>query len=175
MKLCYKCKIEKNHDCFAKGQPQCKERDKKYRQKNKACLNEYQKTYRKNKYNSNIDFRIKVIASASISQSLRTKNLSKNNSSVLKYLPFSIQDLREHLEKHFEPWMNWQNYGIYRANAWNDDDTSTWTWHIDHVIPQSLLSYTSMEDDNFKKCWALANLRPLAAKRNVLEGNKRTL
>jgi hypothetical protein len=27
-----------------------------------------------------------------------------------------------------------------------------------------------MEDDNFKKCWALNNLRPLSAKQNILDG-----
>lgn len=78
-----------------------------------------------------------------------------------------------HLEKQFELWMNWENYGIYRASVWNDENTDTWTWHIDHIIPQSLLPYTSMKDDNFKKCWALDNLRPLSAKRNILDGNKR--
>ena len=27
-----------------------------------------------------------------------------------------------------------------------------------------------MEDDNFKKCWALENLRPLSAKQNIVDG-----
>lgn len=31
-----------------------------------------------------------------------------------------------------------------------------------------------MEDENFKKCWALSNLRPLSAKQNVLDGNRPT-
>ena len=56
--------------------------------------------------------------------------------------------------------MSWKNYGVY--------------WHIDHIIPQSDLPYTSMEDDNFKLCWALDNLRPLEAKQNLLDGAKRT-
>jgi len=30
-----------------------------------------------------------------------------------------------------------------------------------------------MEDENFKKCWALENLRPLSAKQNIIEGNRR--
>ena len=29
-----------------------------------------------------------------------------------------------------------------------------------------------MEDENFKKCWALSNLRPLNSKQNLLEGNR---
>jgi len=32
-----------------------------------------------------------------------------------------------------------------------------------------------MEDENFKKCWSLDNLRPLSAKINILDGNKREL
>jgi hypothetical protein len=69
--------------------------------------------------------------------------------------------------------MNWNNYGIYYTNLWNDNDPSTWVWNIDHIIPQSKLPYTSMEDDNFKKCWALDNLRPYSAKQNIIDGNKR--
>ena len=34
----------------------------------------------------------------------------------------------------------------------------------------SELPYTSMTDDNFKKCWSLNNLRPYSAKQNILDG-----
>jgi len=30
-----------------------------------------------------------------------------------------------------------------------------------------------MEDENFKKCWALENLCPLSAKQNLLDGQKK--
>ena len=95
------------------------------------------------------------------------------NKSIINFLPYTIQQLKDHLEKQFEPWMNWNNYGIYYTNLWNDNDPSTWVWSIDHIIPQSKLPYTSMEDDNFKKCWALDNLRPYSAKQNIIDGNKR--
>lgn len=57
-----------------------------------------------------------------------------------------------------------------KANTWKDDDITTWTWQIDHIVPQSDLPYTSMEDDNFKKTWTLDNLRPFPAKQNWLDG-----
>ena len=69
--------------------------------------------------------------------------------------------------------MNWQNKGSYRVKTWDDNDQTTWKWQIDHIIPQSDLPYTSMEDDNFKKCWALENLRPLSAKQNIFDGTNR--
>lgn len=61
-------------------------------------------------------------------------------------------------EKQFDSNMNWSNYGKY--------------WHIDHIYPQSLLPYTSMTDENFKKCWALDNLQPLEKIANIKKGNK---
>jgi len=95
------------------------------------------------------------------------------NGSVLKFLPYTIQELKNHLESQFEPWMNWKNWGKYNVNSWIDEDQSTWKWQIDHIIPQSKLPYTSMEDENFKKCWALDNIRPYSAKQNILDGDRK--
>ena len=60
--------------------------------------------------------------------------------------------------------MSWNNYGKYSSN--NE------TWNIDHIIPQSLLPYSSMEEENFKKCWDLSNLRPLKSIENIRKSNK---
>jgi 5-methylcytosine-specific restriction endonuclease McrA len=68
--------------------------------------------------------------------------------------------------------MNWNNHVKYYLNKWNDNDPSTWTWQIDHIIPQSKLLYTNMEDENFNKCWDLNNLRPISSKENLKKGNK---
>ena len=100
-------------------------------------------------------------------------SFNKNGQSSSKYLPYTIQELKQHLEKQFEPWMNWDNQGKYDPKTWNDGDPTTWTWQIDHIIPQSKLSYTSIDQDNFQKAWALNNLRPLSAKQNILDGNRR--
>ena len=180
-----------------------KEYDKLYYQLNKLEIIDYQKTYylcnagKIKTYNKiyrkdNIDrFRLKnnkrAVAyrlskpevslrkdiSTLISRQLKLNNSSKNKKSSMMYLLYTIQELRKHLESQFEPWMNWTNYGKYSAKTWTDDDQSTWTWNIDHIIPQSSLPYSSMEDENFKKCWALNNLRPYSAKQNIIEGNKR--
>ena len=34
-------------------------------------------------------------------------------------------------------------------------------WEIDHIIPLNLFNYESEQDEQFKICWSLANLRPL--------------
>ena len=99
---------------------------------------------------------------------LKKVGKSKNGQSIFGFLNYSPEDLKKHLESKFEYWMNWNNYGRYLLNKWNDDDSATWTWQIDHIIPQSKLPFDSMNHPNFKKCWSLENLRPLSAKENVL-------
>ena len=95
---------------------------------------------------------------------------SKNGDSFLKYVPYTVKQLKEHLESQFEPWMNWSNNKPYNPKIWNDNDPSTWAWNIDHIIPVSDLPYDSMSHPNFQKCWSLENLRPYSAKQNILDG-----
>ncbi|MGI0058151.1 MAG: hypothetical protein ACREBJ_00145 [Nitrosotalea sp.] len=93
---------------------------------------------------------------------------------MLDYLPYSFDELKGHLERQFEPWMNWNNRGKYDVKTWNDNDSSTWVWQLDHIIPHSTFPYTSMQEQTFKNCWALTNLRPLSAKQNQLDGATKT-
>ena len=59
--------------------------------------------------------------------------------------------------------MNWNNHGVANMNRR--------TWNIDHIIPQSSLPYNSMEEENFQKCWALENLRPMESFANLRKSN----
>ena len=72
---------------------------------------------------------------------------------------YTVEDLMSHIEKQFEPWMSWANYGKY-------------TWHIDHIIPVYAFNYESTDDIDFKRCWALSNLRPLKSTENHRKKNK---
>lgn len=118
-------------------------------------------------------FKLRHRVSCVIWQYLNKTGGSKYGHSCLQYIPYTIPQLKEHLESLFEPWMNWGNYGPYKKYLWDDNDPATWKWQIDHIIPHSTLPYNSMEDDNFKKCWSLDNLRPYSAKQNLLDGLSR--
>lgn len=87
--------------------------------------------------------------------------------SCFKKLPYSIKDLKEHLESQFEPWMTWENWGTAKDYSKNNR-----TWNIDHIVPQSKLKFNSLDDENFLKCWSLRNLRPLDAIENIRKSNK---
>jgi len=148
------------------------EYDRQYRKDHQVMIMDRNLEYQKQKRQNDPSFRLRTNVSAQIFTALRKNGSSKNGNSILKYLPYTIQELKQHLEQQFESWMTWHNQGIYRSDIYKSDDNSTWTWHLDHIIPQSKLPYTSMLDDNFKKCWALDNLRPLKSIDNIRKGNK---
>lgn len=65
---------------------------------------------------------------------------------------YDANELKLHLEKQFTPEMTWENHGTY--------------WEIDHKHPISRFNFKSPDDEDFKKCWALTNLQPLARSEN---------
>lgn len=104
-----------------------------------------------------INYKMRKHVSKMVRLYLKKQNKIKK-SSVWKALDYTPQQLKEHLEKQFDSNMSWDNYGTY--------------WHIEHIIPQSKLIYENYNDENFKKCWTLENLRPLEAIENIKKGNK---
>lgn len=83
--------------------------------------------------------------------------INNKNNSVFKLLGYSLEELMNHLEAQFEDGMTWDNHG---------------KWHIDHIKPICSFKFESYEDEEFKECWALSNLRPLWAKDNLKKSIK---
>ena len=100
----------------------------------------------------NLDRRV----SASIAQALRKRGLIKTLEKV-KLTGWTIDELLAHLTPLFDPGMSFENYG---------------DWEIDHIIPLSLVEYTSEDDPRFKAVWALSNLAPLWASDNSSKHNR---
>lgn len=153
---------------------QKKSYDQEYYATNKAQIISKHNVRDKIKRKENPNFRLRGIISIAIGDALKKNGKSKNGDSSLKYLPYTIQELREYLEAQFEPWMTWDNWGVYNSKTWDDNDLTTWKWQLDHIIPHSTFQYVSMEDQAFRDCWALSNLRPLSAKQNLLDGVNRS-
>ena len=83
---------------------------------------------------------------------------NKNNRHWEELVGFTADQLKKHLEKHFNPGMTWENYGTY--------------WHIDHKIPIAVFNFIKPGDLDFRRCWALGNLQPLEAIDNIKKGAK---
>ena len=152
---------------------------KAYYQNNKEYYSNYQKEYEKshprrlrNRTSKSPIQKIRSAISRSISKKITALGGVKNDS-IIKYLEFTFDQLKSNFEAKFEPWMNWNNYGIYDPKTWLDDDISTWRWQVDHIVPHADFNYNSMSDKSFKSCWALDNLRPYSAKQNILDGISR--
>lgn len=141
---------------------------KTYNENNKKSLSLYRNEYWKNRRKTDINYRLERNISNAIYKILKN---NKANLSVKNYLPYTAEELKKHLESQFKSWMTWDNWGVYNLKTWDDNDSSTWTWQIDHIIPKISFTYNSMEDDNFKKCWGLNNLQPLSSKENIIKGD----
>jgi hypothetical protein len=148
--------------------------NKQYKTDNREAVNIQKAKHEREKRAENPSLKLRQYISNQIGAALKSNGGSKEGQSAMKYLPYTIQELREHLESQFEDWMNWDNYGEYRAKEWDDNDNSTWIWNVDHIIPKSILPHKTMKSKNFKRCWALSNLRPYSAKQNILDGVNRT-
>ncbi len=83
---------------------------------------------------------------------------SKARRSWESLVGYTVEQLKEHLEKKFTPEMTWENYGAY--------------WEIDHHIPISAFNFQSNQDVDFQKCWKLKNLRPLGKDANRSKGSR---
>ena len=134
-----------------------KEKIKAYQKANKEKIRERQRANRKMRRATDPHYRVMRNVSTLVSRALKKQGTTKGGS-TFSALPYTPLDLVEHLEKQFDETMNWDNYGSY--------------WDVDHIHPQSLLPYDSLEHPNFQKCWALENLQPLEKNANIRKSNK---
>lgn len=84
-------------------------------------------------------------------------DMKKNNKNFYDFLDYSMQDLKEHLEKYFSEGMTWEKFHSGEI-------------HIDHIIPKSRFNLQDRKD--IKACWSLNNLQPLWATDNIRKSNK---
>tara|TARA_Y100001938_G_scaffold147001_1_gene227201 strand:+ start:688 stop:1353 length:666 start_codon:yes stop_codon:yes gene_type:complete len=80
-------------------------------------------------------------------------------------LGYDKEDLAKHLESQFEDWMNWENNGRAPKGC-----ERKMTWQLDHIIPRGCFPYENLNEENFKECWALKNLRPIDSVDNLFLG-----
>lgn len=80
-------------------------------------------------------------------------------SPLCETLGYTIDELKSHLEKTMPPGRTWA-------------DVLSGELHIDHRIPLSAFNFTNADDYDFKRAWALSNLRLLEALPNLIKGNR---
>lgn len=131
---------------------------KNYYKNNKQKIRETKKKYRNNKIKTDPKFRLRCYISTNIYQCLVYKGKGRKPKGWEASVGYKLEDLIIHLEKQFDKNMNWDNYGSY--------------WSIDHIIPISKFNFSSTDHIDFKRGWALSNLRPLEKLANQQKNNK---
>lgn len=164
-----KDKVRANQRLYVKtekGREVVKKSGKKYREKNKEKYRLWQKEWRKSEKGKSLLAQRRSCPKNKLYRSVlgsiygKLKRVgARKRKSLTDSLPYSLTDLKIHLESKFLPGMTWDNYGIEG-------------WHIDHIVPHSNFEYDSLDHSDFLACWALENLQPMWAKDNISKGNK---
>lgn len=128
---------------------------KKYYSSNKDKVLKWNRERYRNHLKENPKHRLSRNISRAIRRSLKS---GKNGKHWECYVDFTRKDLMKHIEKQFTPEMNWDNQGSF--------------WHIDHIVPVSAFNYDNYNQLDFKRCWALENLRPLEKTENIRKKDK---
>lgn len=157
--------ILKSSNYYKNNREEIKIKSNLYYENNKESKLEYQKEYQKN----NKDKRNTYLSERRLNDPLfrlitNVRNLIYNsfyyngyskNSKTEELLGCSFEELKEYLESKFEPWMNWDNRGLYSGEF-------NYGWDIDHVIPLSSVN----KEDEIIKLNHYTNLQPLCSKIN---------
>jgi hypothetical protein len=84
---------------------------------------------------------------------------TKKGRSWQKLVGYSLDELRQHIERQFTRGMTWENRG---------------RWEIDHVQPLKNFRCEDPDHPDFRAAWALSNLRPLWKPENATKQGRRT-
>jgi hypothetical protein len=123
---------------------------KRWYEQNKRKMQEYINQYMKEKYATDIHYKVKSICSA------RIRSLVKKTCSTYEILGCTREFFMAWIEFQFDEHMNWNNAGSY--------------WHFDHVQPCA--SFDLCEEKELLKCFNWTNIRPLEAKENLSKHDK---
>jgi hypothetical protein len=141
---------EKVRENRRKSYQNCKAKEG-YREK----TNERQKKYRWERQQVDPLYKLTCRIRTLLSHSITKKGYLKT-SKTKDILGIDYEGFKIHLEKQFEPWMNWDNYGKYKIGVYN------YGWDIDHIIPASI----AKNEEELINLNHYTNLKPLCSKIN---------
>jgi len=173
-KICSTCSIEKttvdnfkskySHNCYECAEISNKTFKnnnliyrRKYYQENKDVINKKNYIRKKNKKETDLNFKLRENISNLIKEQIKRGTGKSKNSKTKFILGCDIEFFKKHIESQFLYWMSWENYGNCVTNEYNC------TWHLDHIIP---LSWAKNDTEVYLlNHWS--NFQPLCSKINT--------
>lgn len=131
--------------------------DRKASERNKANrnrINELNRLRSKDKRDKDPLYRLSNNIRTTIWSSIKKLGYKKE-SNTYNILGCSYDDFIIHIEKQFDSWMNWDNYGKYNGDF-------NYGWDIDHIIPIS----SAKSEEDIININHYTNLQPLCSKIN---------
>lgn len=125
---------------------------KQWQNNNPIYMNQYFKNRRKIDLRFNLNSKMRT----AIGRSLKGNKAGQHWETLVGY---TLKVLIKHLNGTMPSGYCWKDYMIGKL-------------HIDHIIPISAFNYTKPEHVDFKRCWALSNLKLLPAKENIAKKDK---
>ena len=130
---------------------------KEYRLKNKERIKEWflknkqhTRDYERNKYKTDINYKLRMLCRSRIRAALKGNFKS---ASTMELIGCTIEELRRHIESKFEPWMTWENHGL---------------WDIEHIKAMSTFDLRCPVQQ--RACCHWSNLQPLEHIENMKKG-----
>lgn len=142
-------KYKERNRAWSESNPEkVKSCSKKWRANNRDSIN----SYHKEKYASDINYRLSKCLRARLNLALIK---GQKSGSAVRDLGCSIEELKQHLEYLFQDGMSWENYG---------------QWHVDHIRP--LASFNLEDRNQLLQACHYTNLQPLWAADNMSKGGR---
>jgi len=162
---CKECFGSKTKDRRLKNPDYMKDYLKEWNIKNPEYNSSYCKEWRLknpksyiNYYNDRIKvdnlFKVRQSIRKTISSSFRNTSFRKSSKTAI-ILGCTFEDFKLYLESNFEPWMTWENKGLYNGEL-------NYGWDIDHKIPVS----SATTEEELVRLNHYTNLQPLCSKIN---------
>ena len=119
---------------------------------------DYFSQYVKNKCKTDLKFNLNFKMRNAIGKCLKN-NKSKAGRNWESLIYYTLIDLIKRLKETMSTGFTWKDF-------------ISGELHIDHIIPIDVFNFTKPEHTDFKRCWALSNLRLLSARENIIKSNK---
>jgi len=156
-KLCTKCKTHKPVGRFPPH--------KDTRDGLAAHCKDCRAVLRKRRNQVNFEAKLKHHFAARMSQQLASPVTGKPPPQLVEkmeiYLGYKMSELVTHLDEDIQ-----EREGISLKVAFDRG------YHVDHITPLSKFKVGHLEDSEFRKCWAIDNLRMMDADENLKKGSK---
>jgi len=133
-----------------------KEKHRQYCSNNLERVRKYKRQWIKIKCKTDLKFCLNHRISKAIRRSLRG---TKNDRHWEDLVGWNVKDLEKRLIKTMPKGYTWKDFKNGKL-------------HIDHIIPVSAFNFFKPEHIDFKRCWALKNLRLLPAEENLAKKDK---